>query len=993
MTIDDLGGLLAQRGDGLLVRPQILALTAAGKWASPRSSPGDLKRAMDELIDCLIEDRPTAFGIGREAIVLDWRDPPAPEGLFPQPSPEWRNLALRYASSLWDYAIATAVARRAGEGWTSETHGVWRNWGRADSCIPDQGWKLHVSATARSGPAVLEACADILVGELCAFKHAATLGDLETLTAKQVTRSQGGKFITVYPEGPAQARDLARRLHEATKGLTGPRVLSDKPYCDGSLVHYRYGVCGRPRTLVAGGGYEDQLRDPAGAIVTDRRNAWYSKPDWVEPLFAEDDAPAAERRGPSLLGDRYSVLGAIRHSYRGSVFRGLDTCTGEAVILKQARPNTGTGLFQPDAPDALLIEAQNLPRLTGVAPPLRGTFEHQGHLFMVQAAVPGVTLMAHVRETLDPTGGPPATLIRPLVTGLCRLLGEVHRRGLVFRDFTPGNIMVEQGGQLWLIDAEFLATPDAPVSRFYTPGFAAPELVDAPAITAGLGFAPDLYALGAVLYFVTTGGAPPVCFQGEAAEILRQRWRIAACGVAERGGNQLAHLILRLADPCPEARPTVAQVLDIVADDGFWRRDADAALLDAADRTWAAETVERLAEDGRKLVAASARSSDVRYVSPAGRDADPCNAQSGAAGLLEYLCRLEDRSRSDDLEAVIRSLTERICSAMAQRADLFPGLYFGAAGAAWATLSSAHRLGDKALGRRAMELVDRLPTRSPNLDLYHGAAGAGLALCRAWSLERSDRVLERIGEVADHLVAHARTSEDGVYWRATDDPNAGPELPAEYGLAHGVAGIGAFLLAAGAVTGRSDCVDLALAAGDTLLRVAQPTACGAKWPASVHPVHGGGQGLSYYQCNGSAGVGSFLVRLWRVSGHERHKAGAQAAAQAVHGVRWQSGITTCCGLAGCGQFLLDMAEFVDDAYAHMARDVADALLMHVNTRDGAMFVTDDLAGRLAVDYNAGLAGVLDFLGRLKTRGPRPWMVDELLPERRPTRTPRAGNRS
>ncbi|MDX3333358.1 hypothetical protein PV620_17525, partial [Streptomyces sp. ME02-6978a] len=52
---------------------------------------------------------------------------------------------------------------------------------------------------------------------------------------------------------PELFRRLARRLHAATLGLRGPRILSDRPYAPGSLVHYRYGVFGGVRTTTNDG--------------------------------------------------------------------------------------------------------------------------------------------------------------------------------------------------------------------------------------------------------------------------------------------------------------------------------------------------------------------------------------------------------------------------------------------------------------------------------------------------------------------------------------------------------------------------------------------------------------------------------------------------------------------------------------------------------------------------------------------------------------------
>ena len=61
-----------------------------------------------------------------------------------------------------------------------------------------------------------------------------------------------------------------------------------------------------------------------------------------------------------LIADRFAVRGAIRHSYRGGVFRAVDQHTGEAVVLKQARRHALSSLIGTDACDLLRHEARML---------------------------------------------------------------------------------------------------------------------------------------------------------------------------------------------------------------------------------------------------------------------------------------------------------------------------------------------------------------------------------------------------------------------------------------------------------------------------------------------------------------------------------------------------------------------------------------------------------------------------------------------------------
>jgi hypothetical protein len=87
-------------------------------------------------------------------------------------------------------------------------------------------------------------------------------------------------------------------------------------------------------------------------------------------------------------------------------------------------------------------------------------------------------------------------------------LAEAHRRGIVHRDVTPSNILVDAQGRATLMDFGLARVEDlhtaTRTSALGTVGYAAPELY------SGVRAEPrsDLYSLGAVLYFAATGKAP-----------------------------------------------------------------------------------------------------------------------------------------------------------------------------------------------------------------------------------------------------------------------------------------------------------------------------------------------------------------------------------------------------------------------------------------------------------------------------------------------------
>src|SRR5689334_22373787 len=67
--------------------------------------------------------------------------------------------------------------------------------------VPEQGWKLHVSATAESAGDVLRRVLPVLVEARCAFKLAGSAIAVDDLNEGEAGVSQIGKFVTVYPQG------------------------------------------------------------------------------------------------------------------------------------------------------------------------------------------------------------------------------------------------------------------------------------------------------------------------------------------------------------------------------------------------------------------------------------------------------------------------------------------------------------------------------------------------------------------------------------------------------------------------------------------------------------------------------------------------------------------------------------------------------------------------------------------------------------------------
>ena len=918
--------------------------------------------------------------------------------------------------------VRAAVGQNTALDWRVVLDSVWCQVWPGEPLLRRQGWKLHLSATRSSAPTVLERALGVLLEEHATFKFARTLGQLGRLNSTHYPRGGAGKFLTVYPADDQQFRRLAEQLDRATTGLPGPAILSDRPWRPGSLVHYRYGAFSGSMRLSNDGDYRPVLHGPDGTLVEDRRDAWFAPPPWAPPPPGEPPPVVPDGKGkgaplqapapaPVLLGGRFVVREAIRHANRGGVFRASDRSSGAAVVVKQARPHVEAGAGGRDVRDALRHEARMLERLAplGVAPRCVALFERDGHVFLAEELVEGVPLHRWIRSQAADGAGSGLGVRWPaaaaLAAHLTDLLARVHGAGVVLRDLTPANLLVGADGRPMLVDLELAVPFGDEAAAAGTAGYAAPEQLRGAPVPAPAAATADLYSLGMVLFLLATG-ANPVFLEDRpgrrtAQERLRN-WLALATGT-EHGQTAacLTPAILGLTQESPAERWPLDRVRAFLATAATTptqtqtgeRLAAQAPATagrspfrgpgsgGAAARRLPAEEQERLLGDGLEHLLAAMTPEGPRLW-PAtcfGATTDPCNVQHGAAGVAAVLalacsCRGDGGERQGQrLHGALRVACDWIERRLPNEPRLLPGLYFGRAGTAWALHDAAVALGDAALAGRALALAARLPVTWPNPDVTHGAAGAGLALLHLWRASGEAALGRQLERCADGLLeAAVRDPAGAVLWpvpQAFESTFAGS---AHYGFAHGAAGIGSFLLAAGLATGRGDCVAMAAAAGATLADAATRDGGAAWWGMGPHDPD---KRLSYW-CNGASGVGTFLLRLWQATGEARFRALAEQAAVAVLHDRWACSPANCHGLAGNGDFLLDLAWALgDERYLAWAEQLAAVLLAQCAWRGGRLVAPDESGSGLGTEYGVGLAGVLAFLLRLRHGGPRLWLVD------------------
>ncbi|MFE5549760.1 class IV lanthionine synthetase LanL [Streptomyces sp. NPDC056534] len=884
------------------------------------------------------------------------------------------DLVSERADSVLLIDVVRAVLDRCGgQRWTVKPEKAWCYVTPPDGHAREHGWKLHVSATPLSAPLVLARVGEVLVKAGCAFKFGTDLRRVSELVDEWCARGAGGKFITVYPKDDDQFRDLAETLHKVTEGLPGPGILSDKQLRPGSLVYYRYGeINGGRRTFTDEGTFKRQMVGPDGTAVTDERNAWFSPPPWAASPFPDELAETPKKPTSVLLGGRYQVRRSIRQANKGGVYRAVDERDGSEVVIKQARAHVGSGLDGTDVRDRLRQESGILQQLQplGVVPGWVELMQLEEDLFLVQEQIPGHTLETWAQEHSD--GPLPASEALKMAFSLVALVEKIHSSGYVIRDLKPANVMVLPDGALRLIDVEFVTRDGAVGWPAGTPRFIAPELRVKSSTTKATAAA-DCFGLGATLFHAITALSPSWLTrqsgtaQPDTEEILA---RIAS---AHPALCSFADLILGLTQPDPEERWTLAQARDwLTARSGSTSTTPAAAL----SGNWLPdERLDTLIDEQIRQLQTS-MNPQAEQLWKQSHDLDVCSLWNGAAGGLSALTHAAAHG-DDALRETVASAAAWIDERLFAIPRLLPGLANGRAGTAWALYDAGHLLENPELQTRAIELAGKLPTQWPTPEITLGVSGAGMTHLHLWRATGKPESLDRALACADSVLAAAHRDGDDWAWPIPADYDSAGAGQTAYGFAHGIAGAGAFLLAASQaaehdVPGSGQrFLQAALGAGDTLVRATVTGTTGALWPRSTSDPGETENGM--YWCSGAAGIGSFLIRLWAATQEQRFADYAEQAAATVAHNPWPKPPGACCGLSGAGHFLLDMADHTSqDIYRNQARAIAAVIDTRTTTASRS-------PGKRDPDYcyQSGIAGILRFHLRLRHGGPHPWIPEHV----------------
>jgi serine/threonine-protein kinase len=215
----------------------------------------------------------------------------------------------------------------------------------------------------------------------------------------------------------------------------------------------------------------------------------------------------------------YEVLGELGRGGMGVVYKARQLGPDRVVALKMILPRlcprpADTVRFRREIKAVATIQHPNLVAVLDVG-------EHGGRPYYALEYVDGGSL-----ETRAGNRPQPADQAAVVVEALARAMHVVHGRGIIHRDLKPANVLLARGDTLlpegatppltWWTPkisdfglARQVASEDGPTQSgavLGTPGYLAPEQAEGRSRRVGPGA--DVFALGAILYYLLTGRPP-----------------------------------------------------------------------------------------------------------------------------------------------------------------------------------------------------------------------------------------------------------------------------------------------------------------------------------------------------------------------------------------------------------------------------------------------------------------------------------------------------
>jgi eukaryotic-like serine/threonine-protein kinase len=210
---------------------------------------------------------------------------------------------------------------------------------------------------------------------------------------------------------------------------------------------------------------------------------------------------------PPLAGellDHYHLDDAVARSGMATIFRATDQRNGRQVAIKVPHPEVESdpALFDRFRREEEIGRRLDHPGVMKVFPK-----EDSNQVYMVMEWVDGKLLRQHLQQEKKL----PLEQTVSILLQICDVLEYVHKHDVVHRDLKPENVMIDDQGRIKLIDFGIAASAGARRLTFanFSKTMGTPDYISPEQVKGKRGdVRSDIYALGVMLYEMSTGALP-----------------------------------------------------------------------------------------------------------------------------------------------------------------------------------------------------------------------------------------------------------------------------------------------------------------------------------------------------------------------------------------------------------------------------------------------------------------------------------------------------
>ncbi|EMS52439.1 CBL-interacting protein kinase 6 [Triticum urartu] len=267
-------------------------------------------------------------------------------------------------------------------------------------------------------------------------------------------------------------------------------------------------------------------------------------------------AGSAEGKKGGVLQGRYEMGRVLGHGNFGRVHIARDLRTGRAVAVKVVAKDkvVRAGMVEQIKREIAVMKRVSHPNIVE----LHEVMATRSKIYLALELVRGGELFSRIERSGRVTEDVARRYFRQLISAV----DFCHARGVYHRDLKPENLLLDEAGNLKVVDFGLSALADQARADGLlhtlcgTPGYAAPEVLRDKGYD---GAKADLWSCGVILYVLLAGSLP---FPDDNVVTMYKKAQRGDYRCPPWFSTDARRLIPKLLDPDPDTRITVAQLVE-----------------------------------------------------------------------------------------------------------------------------------------------------------------------------------------------------------------------------------------------------------------------------------------------------------------------------------------------------------------------------------------------------------------------------------------------